>query len=105
VKDRGRVYFPGIDFDNFEERAKRQIEKEIAEDFRTAYEGIKQLPDGARDGVLLAYRYYQVLFRTIEHVSVEKLKQSRIRVPDFRKLLILFRSIAGRPFRYHLTDM
>jgi phytoene/squalene synthetase len=103
VRDRGRVYFPGIDFDNFGEQAKRQIESEVAEDFRAAYRGLMQLPDGAREGVLLAYRYYQVLFRTIQHVSVEKLKQSRIRVPDFRKLLILFRTIAGRPFRYDLS--
>jgi len=105
VKDRGRVYFPGIDFDNFGEQAKKQIEKEVAEDFKAAYYGIRQLPEGARDGVLLAYRYYQVLFRTIEHASAEKLKETRIRVPDFRKLLILFRCIAGRPFRYDLSGM
>jgi phytoene/squalene synthetase len=105
VKERGRVYFPGIDFDHFGEQAKKQIEAEVAEDFRAAYDGIMRLPDGAREGVLLAYRYYQVLFRSIQHVSVDKLKETRIRVPDFRKLLILFRSIAGRPFRYDLSGM
>jgi len=102
AKDRGRVYFPGIDFDNFEDRAKKQIEREVANDFREAYNGILNLPVGAREGVLLAYNYYQALFHNIQRVSVEQLKKSRIRVPDIRKLLILFRSMAGRPFRYNL---
>jgi 15-cis-phytoene synthase len=105
AKERGRVYFPGVDFDNFGEHAKKQIEREVAEDFRAAYAGIMQLPAGARDGVLLAYRYYQVLFRAIEHAPVQKLKQSRIRVPDFRKFLILMGSILGRPFSYDLSGM
>ncbi|MCX6197791.1 MAG: squalene/phytoene synthase family protein [Bacteroidetes bacterium] len=102
AKDRGRVYFPGIDFDNFEDIAKKQIEREVANDFHAAYNGILNLPAGAREGVLLAYNYYQALFHKIQGVSVEQLKKSRIRVPDFRKLLILFRSVAGRPFRYNL---
>ena len=103
--ERGRVYFPGIDFKNFGEDAKKQIEREIAEDFKAAYGGIIGLPDGAREGVMLAYKYYMRLFYNIRRVSVEKLKKSRIRVPDAQKVLILFSSIASRRFGYALSKI
>jgi phytoene/squalene synthetase len=93
LTERGRVYFPGIDFRNFCEQAKKQIEKEVAEDFRTALDGIMQLPEGARGGVFLAYRYYMALFRNIQHVPVGKLMQTRIRVPDIQKFFILLSSL------------
>jgi 15-cis-phytoene synthase len=104
-EDRGRVYFPGIDFKNFGEEAKRQIEQEVAEDFREAYNGIINLPDGARDGVMLAYKYYMNLFRSIQRASVEKLIKTRIRVPDSRKLMILFSTLASRRFGYVLSEI
>jgi len=104
-EDRGRVYFPGIDFKNFGEEAKRQIEQEVAEDFREAYNGIVNLPDGARDGVMLAYKYYMNLFRSIQRASVEKLIKTRIRVPDSRKLMILFSTLASRRFGYVLSEI
>ena len=100
LDERGRVYFPGIDFQNFGEEAKKQIEKEVAEDFREAYKGILMLPDGAKEGVLLAYKYYVNLFRSIQRASAEKLKKTRIRVPDSRKALILFSVLAGKRFGY-----
>lgn len=103
LQDRGRVYFPGIDFKNFGEQAKKQIEQEVAADFREAYEGIRRLPDGARDGVLLAYRYYLVLFRNIQRASPEKLQETRIRVPDFKKILILITGLLSRPFGYRMS--
>ena len=93
ITERGRVYFPGIDFQNFGEQAKKQIEKEVAEDFRAALDGIMQLPEGAREGVYLAYRYYIALFKNIQHVPVGKLMQTRIRVPDIQKFFILLRSL------------
>ena len=104
-EERGRVYFPGIDFKNFGAEAKKQIEKEVAEDFREAYSGIIDLPDGARDGVMLAYKYYMNLFRSIQRASVEKLIKTRIRVPDSRKLMILFSTLASRRFGYVLSEI
>lgn len=94
--ERGRVYFPGIDFTNFKEESKRQIEREVAEDFRQAYEGMMQLPDGARIGVLLAYRYYMSLFKRIRRVPVNELKETRIRVPDLQKFALLFSCLAQK---------
>lgn len=88
-QERGRVYFPGIDFENFREEAKQKIEEEIDADFAEALEGIMLLPVKARGGVLLAYKYYLKLFDKIKKVPVTRIKEARIRVPDFEKLAIL----------------
>jgi phytoene/squalene synthetase len=92
-QERGRVYFPGIDFENFEIQAKRKIEEEIALDFKEAYKGIMALPAEARGGVLLAYKYYIKLFEKIKRVPVHKMKEARIRVPDFQKLTLLAQTL------------
>jgi phytoene synthase len=92
-EERGRVYFPGIDFTHFQEEAKAQIEKEILLDFQEAEKGIRQLPDTSRRGVRLAYRYYLKLFQKIQSAPAHSLKETRIRVPDTQKLIILAREI------------
>ncbi len=90
-EDRGRVYFPGIDYNNFTESEKKEIEADIQADFDAGLRGIENLPKTARKGVLLAYEYYIRLFEKIKLVPVERLKSERIRVPDLEKLLIYFR--------------
>lgn len=89
--ERGRVYFPGVDFNNFTAQEKKQIEEDIRHEFRQSLPGIKGLPKGARAGVYLAYIYYSVLFKKITRLSPEKVKSERIRVPNFRKLLLLIK--------------
>jgi len=101
--ERGRVYFPGIDFNNFGECAKQQIEREVAEDFAKAYDGIMQLPLGARAGVLLAYKYYIHLFNRIKKVPVSEIKESRVRVPDFEKMFILVETLAQQQLGMRLS--
>lgn len=88
-QERGRVYFPGIDFENFATEAKCRIETEIEQDFNEAYKGIMLLPIGARCGVLLAYKYYLQLFRKIKHTPAARIKEARIRVPDAQKIYML----------------
>lgn len=88
-EDRGRVYFPGVDFDNFNLTAKEAIEADIQQDFDDALEGIKKLPKEARLGVYLAYKYYLKLFKKIKQCPPGKIKEERIRIPDFRKFGIL----------------
>ncbi|HAE35427.1 MAG TPA: phytoene synthase [Bacteroidetes bacterium] len=87
-QDRGRVYFPQVDFSTFSEEMKRQIEDEIAADFEKAYEGIRQLPARSRFGVYLAYRYYLALFRKIRTTPAERVLEARIRVSNPRKLAL-----------------
>ena len=87
-QDRGRVYFPGVDFSVFNGDAKAAIEADIQADFDAAYEGIKRLPPGAKWGVYLAYVYYKTLFRKIKRLPASRVMQERIRVPDPQKLAL-----------------
>ena len=50
-QERGRVYFPGVDFTSFTKDQKRQIEEDIANDLKKALVGIKKLPKEAKLGV------------------------------------------------------
>jgi len=90
--DRGRVYFPGVDFANFTAEDKAQIESDIKADFDAALVGIKQLPKGARLGVYLAYNYYIQLFEKIKRAPAMQVASKRIRVSDKRKALLVFSS-------------
>lgn len=90
--ERGRVYFPGVDFRSFSLGDKLQIESDIKKDFDDALLGITQLPQGVRFGVYLAYKYYTKLFQKIKSASPTKVKEERIRVNDSRKVVLIFSS-------------
>ena len=90
--ERGRVYFPGVDFTRFTNEDKIEIEADIKKDFDDAYKGIVQLPKGARFGVYLAYIYYINLFQKIKNAPAARVTEERIRVPNRRKALLLFSS-------------
>lgn len=90
--ERGRVYFPGVDFEKFTAKDKAMIEADIKKDFDDAYIGIVQLPKGARFGVYLAYVYYINLFNKIKRAPVAQVTKERIRVHDGKKVLLLFSS-------------
>ncbi|NBC06333.1 MAG: squalene/phytoene synthase family protein [Bacteroidetes bacterium] len=90
--ERGRVYFPGVDYTRFCNEDKIEIEADIEKDFNDAYRGIVQLPEGARFGVYLAYIYYTNLFKKIRSAPAERVTKERIRVPNRRKAMLLFSS-------------
>jgi len=92
--DKGRVYFPNVDFNDFNLEAKLRIEEDIQRDFAHALEGIRNLPQGARMGVYLAYRYYTKLFRKIKNTDPDQILNQRIRINNARKMSILVRSLA-----------
>ncbi len=96
-----RTYFPGLDFSNFTNHQKREIEADIQRDFDHAYEGIIRLPNKAKFGVYVAYKYYLSLFRKIKKLQSERIMNERVRIPDFHKAMILLR--AG--VRNHLNLM
>ena len=87
-----RVYFPGCDFNNFTEQEKSQIEEDIHNDFRQAYEGITKLPLKARFGVYVAYKYYLSLFKKIKRMKPARVLEERIRIHSYRKAMIIFRA-------------
>jgi phytoene/squalene synthetase len=88
----GRMYFPHLNFDSFNEDDKAKIESEISSDFREAYEGIRQLPASSRLGVYIAYRYYQALLNKIRRLSARRVKEERIRVRNDKKLRLMVHS-------------
>jgi phytoene/squalene synthetase len=92
-KERGRIYFPGVDFSDFSQEDKKKIETDIEQDFKAALIGIKQLPPPARAGVYLAYIYYLQLFKKIRKLSASRILSERIRVPDFQKMVLLSKTL------------
>lgn len=89
----GRTYFPEFEIENFNTNTKIKIEEDIKKDFDAGYRGIKQLPKKARLGVYLAYIYYYALFKKIKNTSAENVLSARIRVPDYKKYILLISSI------------
>ncbi|MFA6087959.1 phytoene/squalene synthase family protein [Mucilaginibacter sp.] len=92
-EDRGRTYFPEVDFSNFTEQDKNFIETDIKKDFDDALEGIKLLPRGSRLGVYVAYVYYLQLFKKIRRTTANTIMQKRIRVSDTHKLSLYFKAV------------
>jgi phytoene/squalene synthetase len=92
-KTLGRTYFPNVDMNEFTLQSKREIEDEIALDFKEALIGIKNLPVTSKGGVYLAYVYYLTLFEKIKRVSVERVLVERIRVSNGQKIALMFKSM------------
>ena len=87
-----RMYFPGCDFNNFTEHDKKQIEADIHNDFKAAYAGILKLPFKSRFGVYVAYKYYLSLFKKIKSLKPARVLEARIRIPDYKKIMIVLRA-------------
>ncbi|GAA4325714.1 phytoene/squalene synthase family protein [Mucilaginibacter gynuensis] len=97
-EERGRTYFPNIDFNNFTEQDKRNIELDIKKDFDDALEGIKALPAGAKLGVYIAYTYYTKLFDKISRTPAGVVLQQRIRIPDVQKITLYCKAVLRHKF-------
>ncbi len=91
-KHLGRVYFPGIDMEEFNATVKQEIERDIEIDFHEGYLGIVQLPKNARFGVYLAYIYYYKLFAKIKNTPAKVILNERVRIPNNRKVGLLLSS-------------
>lgn len=88
-----RMYFPGVDFRNFTSDSKREIEEDIARDFKHAYEGILKLPLSARFGVYVAYKYYLSLFKKIRQMQPQRILEERIRIPNYAKAWVAAKAL------------
>lgn len=91
-----RMYFPGVDFNNFTEEDKKTIENDIAEDFEKALIGIKMLPISSKLAVFMAYRYYINLFIKIKNTAPKVLLTKRIRVSNARKAYLMMELLITR---------
>jgi phytoene synthase len=98
--ERGRTYFPKVDFNSFTEIDKSTIEDDIKIDFDDAYEGIKKLPDGAKLGVYIAFVYYLELFKKIKNTPANTIAKKRIRVSDSKKIVLMAQAMIKNKLNY-----
>ncbi len=87
-----RTYFPNTNLDSLDEISKHKIIEEIEENFDKGYIGILLLPQEAKLGVFIAYRYYKRLLKKLKHTPAIEIKNARIRVPNIEKIGLLTRS-------------
>jgi phytoene/squalene synthetase len=87
--DKGRIYFPGIEFEKFTPEQKKAIEDDITFDFAEAKKGIRKLNPDVRMGVFLAYTYYLELLEKIRKTTPREILQKRYRVSNFFKMVLL----------------
>lgn len=94
----GRSYFPELNSKTFSDELKNNIVRDIENDFEEAYQGIKCLPGKSKLAVLLAYYYYRLLLDKLKKTPATKIMQNRIRIPNYKKLLIMIKA----KLRYNL---
>jgi len=94
-----RTYFPNLDFNEFDDSTKILIMNDIEEDFKKALKGIYELPNNSKFGVYAAYKYYRRLLEKLKKTSYLKIKNKRVRVPNYQKVDVLARSYV----RYRLN--
>ncbi|RAJ12935.1 phytoene/squalene synthase family protein [Olleya aquimaris] len=87
-----RTYFPNTDLSNLTEEDKLFIVNDIENDFNKGLVGIKKLPIEAKFGVFMAYRYYNQLLKKLKKTPALDIKNTRIRVPNYKKAELLTRS-------------
>jgi len=95
-----RRYFHETIGKSFNENTKNKIIDDIEKDFTASLPGIKKLPENARLGVIIAYSYYKRLLIKIKKTPAEKLLTTRVRVPDYIKILLLIKASLSRKLRY-----
>ncbi|MCH8553690.1 MAG: phytoene/squalene synthase family protein [Schleiferiaceae bacterium] len=97
-KELGRVYFPGVAMNEWNDTTKAAIEKDIDIDFAAGFEGIKKLPSGSQFGVYIAYVYYYALFQKIKGLPAKNILKERVRIPNKKKYGLLIGSYFKHSF-------
>lgn len=93
-----RTYFPNIDPNKLTTEEKNRIIFDIETEFKEAFIGIKDLPKEAKLGVYVAYRYYLRLLKKIDKTPAVALFESRIRISNTLKTVLLFKSYVRYQF-------
>lgn len=93
IIERGRIYLPGVsELTYINNQNKQELEKEIDNEFHSAFMGIVNLPIGVKLGVYSAYLYYLILFKKIKRMDVDKLMSKRVRISNPYKFYLLIKS-------------
>lgn len=87
-----RSYFPELNHEKLTDKNKQLLVSEIEAEFDEALKGIRKLPGNARVAVLTAYFYYRMLLMKIKGTPADKIMESRIRISNFRKIVLLLKA-------------
>jgi 15-cis-phytoene synthase len=98
IENLGRKYFPEIDKNTFSEDIKGKVIQDIESDFKFAFDGIKNLRNKPRLAVLTAFYYYKNLLTKIKRTPANKIIEKRIRISNFKKVLLLIKAIIFHKF-------
>ncbi len=94
-KELGRLYFPRISYEEFDESAKNEIIDDIEKDIDKAKKYVGQLPENSRKAVTLSMSYYGELLVRLKQVPASKLKDQRVRINNGHKLALLASVMMG----------
>jgi phytoene synthase len=95
----GRSYFPGVSVDSFTEEDKIRLLDDIDDDLRMSATVIPDLPASSRKAVALAQGLFAELSVRLRATPADRLRTTRIRVPNPVKLRIAAGAVAGRKAR------
>ena len=90
--ERGRVYFPGLRYVDFDDTHKAAIVADIRHDFARSEESLSQLPASARTAVRASFYYYGALLDELDGRSAREVIARRIRVANWRKVWLLMKA-------------
>jgi phytoene synthase len=90
--ERGRVYFPNVEYETFDDIQKDRIIADIKSDFEVARLAVAELPANSRQAVSLSFALYSELLAKLEKTSADKIKKGRVSVSSTKKLQLLMKS-------------
>lgn len=93
AQELNRLYFPNVEMDNFTEEVKYELINDIEKDFDEAFIGIKGLPGRSKLATFIAFTYYKQLLKKLKQTPAEKIINTRIRVPDGKKFMLLGKAV------------
>lgn len=92
-KELGRLYFPGITYEAFNDETKAEIISDVKKDFALAHPALKKLPPSAQQATMMSYIYYMELLKKLEATPAEQIKKERISVSKVRKMTLLAKNV------------
>jgi len=92
----GRSYFPGVRVDAFTEHDKLRLLDDIDADLAVSATVVRLLPRDSRRAVALAQGLFTELSRRLRHTPAERLRTTRVRVPNPVKARIALAAASGR---------
>lgn len=94
-RELGRVYFPGVSFEDFNDSVKNDIVCDIEKDLKMADEGLRQLPASSQRAVSLSILYYGRLLKKLKNTTAEEIKRRRVRLSSVAKLGLMLSNALG----------